>query len=166
MKPFCNAWRLLLFALAAGLIVVLAPPERAGAQQGQGQYVAEAAQRLGRLIGAANQDGYRLDNNQFSIGGGWFTQSKTDWVPLYAITLEAGKRYRLLAAGDTDARDVDLDVSDPAGKVVAADTTTAADARVDFTPDRTQKYLVRVRLYESRDNVPCLCLGIVLVQKQ
>ena len=46
----------------------------------------------------------------------------------------------------------------------AKDTKTDPQAVVEYTPKETQKYLVRVRLYGSRENVPCVCLAVVLVQ--
>ena len=57
------------------LVVALALEQRT-AQQGQGQYVTEAAARLSKLIAAANKDGYILQDNNFSIGGGWLKQSQ------------------------------------------------------------------------------------------
>jgi hypothetical protein len=132
---------------------------------GQGKYLTEAAARLGKLIGAANRDGYILYDNQFSVGGGWLKQGANNWVNLYTVTLDAGKRYRIIAAGDFDAKDVDLEVKDLNGNRVAADEDTASEAVINYTPDRTQKYLVRVRLYDSDQNLPCMCLAIVMVQK-
>ncbi len=161
------------FALGAAVILAMAavlPGETARAQQGQGQYLTEASSRLGKLIARANKDGYSLYNNQFSVGGGWLRQGQNNWVSLYTITLEAGKSYRLMAAGDADARDVDLQVKDLDGNEKAVDADTKSEAVVDFSPRITQKYLVRVRLYDSaKDNqgrkLPCMCLAIVMVHK-
>src|SRR4051794_36478421 len=86
-----------LVALAASLVTVLA----AGSTQGQGKdnqgkYVTEASIRLVKLIGKANNDGFVLDADRFSIGGGWIKQSKTNWVNLYTLNLTGGTAYRFL----------------------------------------------------------------------
>ena len=133
----------LLFAVAA-----LVPGETADAQ-GQGKYLTEAAARLGKLIGQANKDGYVFYDNQFSVGGGWLKQNSDGWVPLYTVTLQAGKRYRLIAAGDFDAKDVDLDVRDLNGKVYAVDDGVAPGAVVAFSPDTTQSTWSPCFLFDS-----------------
>jgi len=159
--------RLALGGLLITLLALLAPGHEATAQQGQGQgqYLTEAAARLSKLIARANQDGFTLTDNNFSIGGGWLKQSQTNWVPLYTLTLQAGKKYRFIASGDADARDVDLEVQDLNGKRFAADEGTEPDAVVNFTPTVTQKYLVRVRLYDSDKQLPCVCIAVVLQAK-
>jgi hypothetical protein len=144
------------------MTLVLCGDGIAPAQEKQGIYITQASARLTKLIDKANGDGYKLDDNSFSIGGGWLAQSTTKWVSLYTVTLQSGKSYRFLAAGDADAKDVDVEVLDATGKKVASDTATAPEASVDFRPDTTQQYKVRVRLYASRENLPCVCLAVVL----
>jgi hypothetical protein len=150
--------------LVSGLIVA-APGNGTAQQSGQGQYVVEAAARLSKLVGAANKAGYEFQSNNFSVGGGWLKQSQKNWVPLYTVTLQAGKRYRFIAAGDADARDVDLEIKDASGRTVKADASTDPEAVVDYSPETTGKYLVRVRLYQSKDDVDCLCLAVVMSSK-
>src|SRR5262245_50727275 len=75
----------------------------------QGKFVEQSTARLVPLIDKGNRDGYSLHDNTFSAGGGWLKQSTT-WVDLYTVTLEKGRHYRFVAAGDNDARDVDLEV--------------------------------------------------------
>jgi len=147
----------------ASVAAVFGGEGRAVAQQGA--YVTQAAGRLTKLVDKSNQQGFVLQNNSFSIGGGWLKQSEKIWVPIYSIKLEAGKTYRFLAAGDNDARDVDLDVQDAAGNTVAKDEDTAAEAAVEFTVTTTGVYRVRLRLYAAENNVDCVCLGIVMVKK-
>ncbi len=151
--------------LLVSALVVAAPGNGTAQQGGQGQYVTEAAARLSKLVGAANKAGYVFQDNNFSIGGGWLKQSQENWVPLYTLNLKAGTKYRFIAAGDADAQDVDLDIRDSNGKTLKADTGTDPEAVVDFTPETTGKYLVRVRLYKSADNAPCLCLAVVMAGK-
>ena len=148
----------------ACLLTVLVGAGRADAQQGQGVYVTQAAARLTKLIDAANKDGYHLRDNSFSIGGGWLKQSQTEWIALYTVQLTGGKEYRFLAAGDNDARDVDLQVLNEKKDVVAEDAAIDPTATVNFRPAATGKYTVRIRLYQSQNNLPCVCLGIMMVK--
>jgi hypothetical protein len=155
--------RVVLGACLAGMAILLASASEAGAQKGQGQYVTQASQRLAGLISKANDDGYKLANNKFSLGGGWLKQGK-EWVNLFTITLDQGKEYRILAAGDNDAMDVDVQVVDPdnINNALASDTARSSEAVVNFRPNNSKRYLVRVRLYASQENRPAVCLGIVM----
>jgi hypothetical protein len=149
----------------ASMLVGLAWARDTVAQQGQGKYLTQASERLSNLIDKANADGYKLANNEFSIGGGWLKQGK-EWVSLFAIPLSKEQEYRVLAAGDNDATDVDVQIVDAnnPSKVLASDTATSAEAVVNFRPDTTQRYLIRVRVYASRNNLPAVCLGIILAK--
>ena len=140
-------------------------PAAAQAQQDQGRYVTETAERLRREIAQGNRDGYVLYNNYFSAGGGWLLQGQNNWVNLFTIELEAGRSYRLIAAGDGDAQDVDLEVRDLDGRRYAIDDSTDPDAVINFTPETTRRYQIRVRLYSSRQNLPCFCMAIVMVRR-
>jgi hypothetical protein len=142
--------------------VLLATGSRADAQKGQGKYVTQTAERLARLVNEANGDGYKLANNKFSIGGGWLKQGK-EFVALYTIPMEEGRKYRVIAAGDNDATDVDVEVLDAKTKdVLKKDVKTDPEAVVDFTAPGSGRYLVRVRVYASRNDVPCVCMAIVM----
>jgi hypothetical protein len=156
------------FAFSVALASVLSffvIGNRADAQQNQGVFVAQASARLTELVNAANKAGYALEDDSFSVGGGWVKQSTKNWVPLFTVQLTAGKEYRFLAAGDNDALDVDLEIRDADGKTVAVDETVKPEADVTFRPAKTGKYTVRVRLYESRNDLPCMCLAIMLAKQ-
>jgi len=161
LRGLCGRFTLLVCLVS--LLALLLGSGSSTAGQGQGKFLSQASERLAGLIGKANSDGYQLANNKFAIGGGWLKQGK-EWGPLYTITLEKGKSYRVLAAGDNDAQDVDVQILDPNDKEMAVDTAKAAEASVDFSPKVTQKYLVRVRVYASQNNRPSLCLGVVMVK--
>jgi hypothetical protein len=148
----------------ASLLTLVGVQNHAGAQDGQGKYITQSTIRLIKLVDAANKAGYALQDNSFSIGGGWVKQGKDNWVGLYTVQLTAGKSYRFLASGDADAKDVDLQIVDPTDvtKVYKEDVDTAADAIVDFTPETTGRYLVRIRLYDSANDLPCVCVSTVM----
>ena len=152
--------RFVAIACVASFVALVAT-DRAAAQ-GQGEYITQAAARLSKQVGKGNQDGFTLQENIFSSGGGWLKKSDK-WVSLYTVQLNAGTAYRLLASGDNDAKDVDLRITDIKGdKEFAADTATAADAVVNFTPQTTGRYLIQIRLFDSRENLDAFCLSVVM----
>jgi hypothetical protein len=65
--------------------------------QTQGKYVNSSSAKLVRLVDAANNDGYNLQNDGFSLGGGWLRQGTGNWVPMFTMNLVAGKEYRFIA---------------------------------------------------------------------
>ncbi|MBI2806328.1 MAG: hypothetical protein HYX68_15220 [Planctomycetes bacterium] len=144
----------------ASLLSVFVTADRAVAQQGK--YITEATVELIKMVNTANGAGYKLQDNSFSIGGGWLRQSASTWVPLYTVQLQGGRDYRFLASGDADARDVDLRVLDSNNQVVASDASTARNALVNYRPTNTGRFTVQIRLYSSANNLPCVCLGIVM----
>lgn len=137
----------------------------AQAQEGQGKYITEATIRLSKMVDAANRDGFMLSTNLFSIGGGWLKQDAANWVPLFTVQLDAGKDYRFLASGDADTKDLDLKITDANGAVVKADEGAEPEAIVNYRPTQTGRYLVSLRLYDSVNNQPCTCLGVVTMKK-
>lgn len=147
-----------VLSLVAMLLVATA------AQAQQGKYLNSASARLIKLVDRANEDGYKFQNDSFSLGGGWLKQGTDRWVTLYTVSLQAGKSYRFLAVGDMDAKDVDIQVLDPDGRTVASDTLAAPEAIVGYSPTKTGRYSVRVRLYASRDNVPSFVVAALLAK--
>jgi len=156
--------RLCLFAALAICLLIGFNTTLHAQDSGQGKYVNSASARLVKLINTANGDGYKLANNSFSIGGGWLKQTGTEWVTLYTTVLSKGTDYRLIAAGDMDAKDVDLQILDDRGNVVASDTATSPEAIVNFRPSATARYTVRIRLFASAGNAPCVCLSILMTR--
>jgi hypothetical protein len=160
----CN--RLALGVCLAATLAVLGSDTRAAAQGGnQGKYITQASANLIGLVGKANDDGFVLAANQLSIGGGWVKQGADSWVTLYSVQLEGGRLYRVLAAGDNDARDVDVEVTNPKGNIVARDDSTDPKATVNYRPPVSGRYTVRVRLFAARGDDPCVVLGIVMIKR-
>lgn len=132
-------------------------------QAQQGKYVNSASARLVKLIDQANKEGFKLQNNGFSIGGGWLQQGTDNWVSIVTTTLNSGSTYRIVAVGDMDAKDVDVEVVDAVtGKTVARDTLTNPEAIVDYRPTQTGRYTIRLRLYSSNNSAPCVVMAIIL----
>jgi hypothetical protein len=146
------------------LVVLASSSSTATAQVKQGRFITETAARLQKLVDAANADGYKLQANSFSIGGGWLKQSEKEWISIVNVKLTAGKEYRFLAAGDADATDVDLRIVDPKNSdtIFASDAGTDPEAVVNYKPAKTGSYQVQIRLYNSKGNAPCVCLALVM----
>ncbi len=146
-------------------VAVLAGAGRGVAQEGQGVFITQASARLTKLVDTGNKKGYQLHNNSFSIGGGWLKQSAEKWVVLYSIQLTADKEYVFLAAGDNDAKDVDLRIQDSNKNEVAKDDKVNPEAVVVFRPKTSGVYTISVRLFDSRENYDCVVLSVVMVKK-
>lgn len=78
-------------------------------------------------------------------------------------TFTAGQSYMLLGGGDDNARDVDLEVFDSAGKKVAADTDDDPAPVVRFTPKATGTYSFRLTLVgASNPKAGAFCAAVVM----
>jgi hypothetical protein len=70
-------------------------------------------------------------------------------------TFQGGVEYSLIAGGDEDARDVDLQVFDASGERVAADTRADRMAVLKFTPEDSASYTIRLKLFRSQRDAFC-----------
>ncbi|MSU79827.1 MAG: hypothetical protein EXS16_17285 [Gemmataceae bacterium] len=163
-KLMSMRWSFAVGVCLVSLFAVFTNENAHGQETGQGKYITEATARLTKHVDTANKNGYNLTANEFSIGGGWLKQSTTKWIPIFSMQLNSGKRYRFIAAGDADAKDVDLEVLDSNNNVVASDTLTNPEAIVDFSPQNNGRYTVRIRLYASDRNLDCMCVAVVMAK--
>jgi hypothetical protein len=145
---------LTILALLAG------PLQRCQAQgRSTGEYMSQAFLRVTALSAVADSLGRYGYSDGICIVGGWVDAGQT--MP-FALTLERGYEYLILAGGDNDAFDVDMEVVDSRGNVLESDTKTDPSAVVPFAPRATGVYTLRLTLYKSRMNVPCVCVLTVL----
>jgi len=77
-------------------------------------------------------------------------------------TLTEGKNYEFVGAGDDDVKDLDIIITDDRGRVVAEDTDNDATPLVRFTPDKTGRYTLKLKLEDAR--VSCFC-GMALLER-
>ena len=157
-----SAWNSLSKAALVIAVLVLVRPTFAQ-EENQGKYVNSAAARLVKLVNLANNDGYQLQNNSFSIGGGWIPQSST-WTPLFTLNMVRDRSYRIITVGDMDSKDVDVQVLDDTGRVVASDTAVSQEAIVHYRPTRSGRYTIQTRVYASQGNSPCVTIAIVMLK--
>jgi hypothetical protein len=80
--------------------------------------------------------------------GGYLAQGQSKD---FETTLEPGTRHLILAGGDSDATDVDVEIIEKrTGRTVASDNTVGPWGIVFFTPSSNDFYVLRVRLYRTR----------------
>jgi hypothetical protein len=152
---------LLVLASAAGLLAAVGP---VAAQPGPDRRFTEAAARLAKLVHQADQQGFKYLDEGVSLGGALLKPGK-EYVNLFTVQLEAGERYLVLAVGNGDATDVDVQLVDEKGKTVSSVNLLPSHDEILLTPKKSQKYQVRVRLYHSHQEAACVCLAAVLVKR-
>ncbi len=80
----------------------------------------------------------------------------------WSAEFQAGTSYLIMAAGDDDATDVDLTISDSKGNTIQEDTQTDANPLLEFTPTKTAYYRITVKLYDATASSFC---SLVLMQE-
>lgn len=105
--------RLSVIGLALALAAGTAQAQSAG-------YIKEAvAAAVTQAQNASSYSGYGAATNSFCMLGGWIPKGKE---LQYSMTLEAGKGYLFVGAGDRDVGDLDLVVNDGANEVKDTET--------------------------------------------
>lgn len=101
---------------------------------------------------SAEEEDYGFDKaGASSLYGGFCIE---DDPIKYGKNLEAGVRYLFVLAGDDGANDVDLDILDEKGNVVASEAKSDGDnlAAVEFVPPTTGRYTLRATLDEGGEH--------------
>jgi hypothetical protein len=155
MKAFGSIALLLALAASAREVHAQSP-------KGPGDYIGEASQRLGDMIEGASRADYGLYLDSFLLGGSFVKLNQGNWVKIAEVDLERANSYIFLAAGDGDALDVDVQVLDPNGNMVAQDVTNNVTASAEYSPAVSGRYALRLRLAASRGNFPCYCMAAML----
>ena len=140
------------------------PPLPVGQPVGQnnagGPFLVQAMTRVTNLAANAKQLGGYGYNDNISIMAAWVEGKRSI---SFGYPLTAGTDYLFLAAGDNDARDIDLAITDNYdNRTVALDQGSEPEAIAPFTPRFTGSYTLKLTLFSSRDNLPCICSLVVL----
>lgn len=136
-----SARRALRLALVCALVAI---PGAASAEWQPGTFMAKALARVmaaGRLL--SEKTPYGWDRDICLMGA--FLKPK-DSIG-FGRTLQAGESYVFVAGGDDDVKDLDLFVVDSEGNRVATDSKADATPMVEFSPEKTGQYAVRIRLF-------------------
>lgn len=75
--------------------------------------------------------------------------------------LQAGKTYVFLGGGDDDVADLDIEVRNEAGRVVAKDDDDDNTPIVLYSPEGTAKFSIQLSLYKSRTSSSFVSLAIM-----
>src|SRR4051794_24496845 len=110
MKPTCG--RFAVGLAQASVVLVLVVAANAGAQNAQANRFEEASSAVRPLIEKAGKDGFKFGEGRQAVSGSWVKQGSERWVKVLTLKMVPGKTYRLMAAGDKGALDVDLQVLD------------------------------------------------------
>lgn len=108
--------------------------------------------------GAAKLGNFGYDDG-ISILGAWV--DSRDSVNYY-VPLTKGVNYMIVAGGDNDSQNVNLEIQDADSKVVASENRVAADAMLNFAAPSTGWFTLKLTLAKARDNLPCVCVACVL----
>jgi hypothetical protein len=108
-------------------------------------------------------DKYKAVNFKYgddiSILGGWVdVNASLNWN----TPLKQGVEYVILACGDNDAQDVQMEVRDSNNVAVATDKLIGNHGTVTYTPPVTATYTLRLTLFKSRNSFPCVCVTTIL----
>src|SRR5712671_5796219 len=96
-----------------------------------------------------------------SILGAWVDKGEDCKFSIY---FAKDGNYMIVAGGDNDAQDINVEIQNQAGRTIASEDREAPDAMVTFTPSESDYYTLRLSLAKSRQNLPCLCVMCVLRQ--
>lgn len=143
----------------SGLAAPTAPVARAAQQQqkwGPGERMTEAVTRvMAGARGLTNASDYGYDKDICVLAAFLREKGKAE----FNRSFTRGEKYALVGGGDNSAEDVDIEILDSKGKVVASDTKTDAIPVVTFTAPSTGTYTVRLTLYKGR---PSFCAAVIL----
>jgi len=144
-----------LIAFATLLALTFAASSSAKAQEWvPGKYMAQA---LGEMMGAvraiSNDTNWGYDGSGVCLTGTLLSKGEA-----YALNrhFEAGERYAILASGDEDAKDVDVEILDNRGNRLARDNDADRAALAIFVPRTRGTYTIRMKLYDSHRNAFCV----------
>ena len=152
----CGATTNRISAIALSALTLMALATTAHAADTTKQSLQQARDRM--IAGATSLDSksYAYDGvTPFSLA---FIDRKN--AASMVTPLTAGTPYAFVGVGDDDATDIDVIVKDSAGRIVAQDVDDDAVAATPFTPDKSGKYTVTLRLTDGKASSSACALAI------
>jgi hypothetical protein len=116
----------------------------AGGAWSQDRYYLEMRDRFLRAAVMLTQAGFTLSHEPFVQTFG--NQRYRD----FTLQLQGGSQYAVFAVGDDDARDIDLEVYDDRGRLIAQDEGMESHALVGVEARYTAVHTVRVIMQDCR----------------
>lgn len=128
------------FVVGAAFLILAA-----GSARAESAYIREAVQAaVTQAESASDYSGYGAASNSFSLLGGWITKGNE---LRYSLTLEGGKGYLCVGAGDRDVGDLDIAVSD--GTQVIEDDETDNTPWVHVEVEETCKATISLKNFNG-----------------
>lgn len=147
-------------SVAAAILVLAGAIATVGAQgESSANFLNQAFVRVTDSASAAAKLGNFGYDEGVSILGAWV--HCRDNV-MYYVPLTRGVNYMFVAGGDNDAQDIDLEIQDDKGRVVAVDNRVAADAMATLAAPSTGWFTLKLTLAKSRKDFPCVCVVAIL----
>jgi hypothetical protein len=130
--------------------VLNAPTQLNGGSAGQQANITpQQDQQLRQLIGNYLNNYQQAQGQNMSAAAG-FTDEITSLQPghdyRWQVNLQGGASYRIIGACDNECTNVDIELIDSNGGVVASDTAPDDKPVVNFTPASNGQYIIRVIL--------------------
>lgn len=143
--------------VAIGVIGLLSPVWSQG--RTSANYLTQAFIRVTDSAAGAAKLGNFGYQEGISILGAWVNAGDDCKFSIY---FAKDVNYMIVAGGDNDAQNVNVEIINEAGRVVATEDREAPDAMVTFLPTEGAYYTLRLILAKAQKNVPCVCVVCVL----
>jgi hypothetical protein len=104
---------------------------------GVDKFERQVREQLNQTAVDLRRDGYELTHHIYT------GELREDQEESVAVELDRGRTYVILGVCDTDCKDLDLRLHNPAGKEVATDVEVDDYPAVAAAPAKTEKYMVR-----------------------
>ena len=146
MQPTERQRRWMLFGFGVAALLIGSSRETVAqdsARWGAGVYMTQAFDRIYTPLGILSEKtGYGFDDSVAVLGAILKRGEKVR----FTRPLRAKVEYVFAAGGDDDAVDVDLELSDSGGNLVARDRDTSSTAVLKYTPSRDGSFTLGVSL--------------------
>ncbi|MDX2273975.1 MAG: hypothetical protein NW206_00875 [Hyphomonadaceae bacterium] len=131
--------------------------QQASSADGQAMLSAEEREQLEALVMSYLDEAVRRNGNGMSPATG-FTDEIADLQPgtdhRWQVNLNGGTDYRILGGCDNECSNLDIELIDARGGVVASDLAPNDFPVVNFTPAASGSYIVRIMM-QSCSVAPC-----------
>ena len=148
-----RAWsRVSLLALVAALSQSLTPAQAQTASNLSSQALAlnRAGEAVGHVVATAKKINARLKYGFFESGCVFGVMLRPGTSASETFGLAAGVPYMFAGGGDSSARNVDIVITDSAGRIVKQDTAQDASPFIFFKPQKSGRYKMALRLTSSK----------------
>jgi hypothetical protein len=138
---------------ALALVLLVATPKPSFAEWGPGRFMMQA---MGTLMNSILQISKKTDfgyDNGIAIMAAFLEPKETI---AFVRTVDKGQRYAVLGGGDNDVRDLDIEVSDENGRVIAQDNKDDNQPVAFFTANSKGKIIIRMKLFEASRGSFCV----------